>query len=122
MVRSKLAANRPDFLDKSAKSAGEFLQGFAVPGDNYHGRRKPRYTADFRNFELRNQRLFVLNTFVADLRRTSESVFRINTPRVRRANSNAFFGVGLSIKYGFCRVLNYETVDPSQRNALSSWN
>lgn len=38
--RSSLAAIRPDFLDKSAGSAGEFSQGFAVLSDNYHGRRK----------------------------------------------------------------------------------
>jgi prepilin-type N-terminal cleavage/methylation domain-containing protein len=34
---------------------------------------------------LRIQRLFVLNAFGADRRRKSDSVFRINTPRVRRA-------------------------------------
>jgi hypothetical protein len=42
-----------------------------------------------RGQKLRNQRLFVLNAFGADRRRKSDSVFRINTPRVRNIKIHA---------------------------------
>jgi hypothetical protein len=42
-----------------------------------------RSCGDLSGFSKRNQGLLVLNAFGADRRRKSDSVFRINTPRVR---------------------------------------
>jgi hypothetical protein len=71
------------------------LTGLSVPLKKQIRVEERRQPPGFRRMDidspdgLRNQWLFVLNAFGADRRRKSESAFRANTPRVRRAATNS---------------------------------
>jgi hypothetical protein len=71
----------PFLVTPDAAEFCESFRGLYQSAARRHGRLK--------TCALRNQRLFVLNTFGADRRRKSDPVFRINTPRVRRQSGVA---------------------------------